>query len=91
MFLACVELSGRGRSARSRVVQLQFSQLDTARIWAEQESARHTEATGNAAVFQTLGPLMSLAWEADAGCQTATVAEPDEQMSFAEDTLVQGA
>jgi hypothetical protein len=90
MFLACVELSGRGRVARSRVVQLQFSQLDTARIWAQQESARHSEATGNAAVFQTMGPLMSLAWENDASDAGVEVAEHDEAMSFAEDTLVPG-
>ena len=68
MYLACVELAARGISCggESRVVQLQFSRLETARIWARAESSRNRGATGNAAVFQTLGPLMSLAWECEA-------------------------
>jgi hypothetical protein len=67
MFLACVELANRNgfRSAieRGRVLQLQFNLLETAKVWAEEESSRRRDATGNAAVFEAMGPYLSLAWE----------------------------
>lgn len=74
MFLACVELGARnqggvrrqGGYGTTRVLELQFAHFETAKVWAEQEATRHHDATGNAAVFETLGPFVSLAWEQEA-------------------------
>ena len=79
MYLACVELAGsdeqkafrrHGQRYAGRVIELQFPHFETAKIWAEQEASRHHDATGNAAVFETLGPFVSLAWEHEAGADT---------------------
>ena len=102
MFLAFVELSGRGsatdrfsrcsspRSAPlpSRIVQLQFPQLETARIWAREESSRHIDATGNAVVFETAGPFMSVVWECEAGSSTVSHCEVPE---FVADEMIERA
>ena len=103
MFLAFVELAGRGPatddgcrrgssrrspSFTSRVVQLQFPHFETAKIWAHEESSRHRDATGNAVVFQTAGPFMSVVWEREAG--GATVSAP-ESVEFAGDEMVERA
>jgi hypothetical protein len=88
MFLACVELSPRHYPAnRDRVLQLQFSDQRTARIWAEQEAARRADATGNVAVFQTDGPFMTLIWEGHPA-ESSIPVEADDTVAFAEDTLV---
>ena len=97
MFLACVELVGsddrgnlrqQGQRYAGRVIELQFPHLETARIWAEQEASRHREATGNAAVFETLGPFLSLAWENEAATSSdAPLVEP----KFHHDQLVERA
>ena len=70
MFLACVELGyrngfrgGRKPAVADRVIELRFDHLDTAKVWAEAESSRRGDATGNAAVFEAMGPYLSLAWE----------------------------
>jgi hypothetical protein len=96
MFLACVELAGsdeltpyqqQRRRYAGRVIELQFSHLETAKIWAEQEATRHQNATGNAAVFETLGPFVSLAWEHEA----TPGAEPLERHQSHRDELVERA
>ena len=88
MFLACVELTGRDATPPApRVLQLKFTQLDTARVWAEQEATRHADATGNAVVFEISGPFLSAVWEHDADQSTASAVEADETLAFAEDTL----
>jgi hypothetical protein len=88
MFLACIELSGRDATpTQNRVLQLKFAQLETARIWAEQEAARHADATGRAVVFEISGPFMSAVWEYDGDRATAPAVEAGEPLAFAEDTL----
>ena len=88
MFLACVELTSRDATPTAkRVLQLKFAQLDTARVWAEQEATRHADATGNAVVFEICGPFLSAVWEQDAGKSVSAAAESDEPLAFAEDTL----
>ena len=90
MYLACVELAGRrasspsGGLSPSRVVQLQFPHFETAKIWARAESSRHRDATGNAAVFQTAGPFVSLLWE----CEADAAGQGRETPSLACDELV---
>ena len=60
MYLACVEIAAY---TQPRVLQLEFTELEPAKVWAAEESSRRDDATGNAAVFETSGPLMVLAWE----------------------------
>ena len=60
MYLACVEVAAE---SQARVVQEEFVDLEPAKVWASQESARRNDATGNAAVFETSGPLMAEVWE----------------------------
>jgi hypothetical protein len=88
MFLACVELSPRHFPAnRDRVLQLQFNDVQTARIWAEQEAARRADATGNVALFQIDGPFMTLIWEGHPAEDRIPI-ESDDSVAFAEDTLL---
>ena len=60
MYLACIEIAD---CSQPRVVQVEFSALEPAKLWAVEEAAHRDDATGNAAVFETAGPLMTLAWE----------------------------
>jgi hypothetical protein len=85
MFLACIELANNGvrNSERSNVLQLKFSHFETAKVWAQEESSRRRDATGNAAVFEAMGPYLSLAWEHDAVDADGAVESPD----FASDQL----
>jgi hypothetical protein len=86
MYLACVELADRDYPiSRGRMLQLQFTQLDTARVWAEQEAIRHAEATGKAVIFETSGPFMALVWEGEQ--LDAPHVEAGHALAFAEDTL----
>ena len=92
MFLACVELANRngfrGNAAEcGRVLQLQFSHLETAKVWAEEESSRRRDATGNAAVFEAMGPYLSLAWERAVDEFDSELESPD----FAADQLAEPA
>ena len=68
MFLACVEIADDElptSGEHSRVLQLKFDRLENAKIWAQQEAQRRRDATGNAVVFEAMGPFLSLAWEHD--------------------------
>lgn len=92
MFLACVELADRngfrGVAERTgRVLQLEFGHLETAKVWAEEESSRRRDATGNAAVFEAMGPYLSLAWERAADEFDSSLESPD----FAADQLAERA
>jgi hypothetical protein len=91
MFLACVELAGRngfrGVAERGRVLQLEFNHLETAKVWAQEESSRRRDATGNAAVFEAMGPYLSLAWERAADQFDSNLESPD----FAADQLAERA
>ena len=60
MYLACIEIAA---SSHSHVLQEEFVDLEPAKVWADEESAHHDGATGNAAVFETAGPLMAVVWE----------------------------
>ena len=87
MFLACVEIADqnvRPQANRGRVLQLKFSHFETAKVWAQEESSRRRDATGNAAVFEAMGPYLSLAWEHDAAEADSKIESPD----FATDQLV---
>ena len=65
MFLACVEIAAfpSNPCEEHRVLEVVFDDLEPAKVWAAEESSRRGDATGNAAVFETSGPLMVLAWE----------------------------
>ncbi len=97
MFLACVELAARDEHRRmqpdscfcGRVIKLEFSHLETACIWAEQEAARHRNATGNAVVFEAMGPFLSVAWEMEAKARAG--ADETESPRFHRDELVERA
>ena len=62
MFLAWIET--RAQSASECVlVEREFAELPKARLWVDAQLEGHGQATGNAAIFETEGPLARLAWE----------------------------
>jgi hypothetical protein len=51
-------------SRHHSLVEMKFSALRDARDWASRQLCERTDTTGHAAIFQTSGPFIRLAWEA---------------------------
>lgn len=67
MYLALVELQA---PPAARFVEMKFSALVDARRWARRQAATLKGCTGQAAVFNVDGPLVTLAWELRADAQS---------------------
>jgi hypothetical protein len=68
MYLAWIEIR-RSAADVVELVQKEFSDFAPARSWAAGELDTNAQTTGNAAVFETQGPLVRLAWETHADDQ----------------------
>jgi len=68
MYLAWVEVRTTERQeADCGLVEKEFPGLQAAQAWASRQLSERSDATGNAAVFETAGPLVRLAWKPTPG------------------------
>jgi hypothetical protein len=72
MYLVWIELRHAGVDADD-LVRREFSDFALARSWAVGELDANRQATGNAAIFETQGPLVRLAWETHEAVEAAKV------------------
>ena len=72
------------KTARCGLVEKEFPELRAARAWAARQLSRRPDVTGNVAVFETNGPLVSLAWRRDRSTTTPLRARRRRTMQPAE-------
>ena len=68
MYLAWIEIR-RSVADGVDLLQKEFSDFALARSWAVDQLDVNAKSTGNAAVFETQGPLVRLAWETHAAIE----------------------